>query len=106
MKPKHKKLSIIKQYQQNLHEKQSDDRWLRMSRISDKVADDITSNNQVRVPRLKASRAAWKKFYEMFPWLRGASILQKKFMRWERGSQPFEWNCSETFQHLKLKQLD
>lgn len=35
------------------------------------------SYSPTRVPRLKASKAQWKRFYKRFPWLKGKKYLFK-----------------------------
>ena len=38
-----------------------------------------SSYKKIRVPRLKASKAQWKRFYKRFPWLKGKKYLCKDF---------------------------
>lgn len=39
---------------------------------------DDTAYSKIRVPRLKASKAHWKRFYKRFPWLEGKKFVIKK----------------------------
>lgn len=38
---------------------------------------DGTTYSKIRVPRLKASKAHWKRFYKKFPWLEGKIFVIK-----------------------------